>query len=267
MKIIRAIFSRQWLFATLFVIFGAALCARLGIWQLDRLAQRRAFNAHYLETTQMPALEINSETAVDLTTMEYRRATISGTFDFEHQVALRNRYHDNAPGYHLLTPLMLSDGTAVLVERGWIPAEGNATPADWRKYDRAGTQTISGIIRLGQTKPDLGGVPDPELSAGQTRLDFWNLVNLERISLQTPVHLLPVFIQPNPDDSLNEPPYPFQPEVEISEGPHFGYALQWFTFASILLIGYPFYLRHQLSARDLPARGDDPSSASSEEQK
>jgi len=249
MGIFLAMFKRQWIFATLFILAGSALCIRLGIWQLDRLEQRRAFNAHYLATTSMPPLELVSATQANLTTMEYRAVTVTGTYDFEHQVALRNRYYETQYGYHLLTPLILADGTAVLVERGWIPAEGNANPSDWRKYDQPGEQTISGIIRLGQTKPDLGGVPDPELAEGQTRLDFWNIVNLERISLQVPNQLAPVFIQPNPEPTpvvepveTREPPYPYQPTIEITEGPHFGYALQWFTFATILLVGYPIYL-------------------------
>ncbi len=247
MKLFLTMFKRQWILTTLLVILGAALCVRLGIWQLDRLEQRRAFNAHYLEMTALPPLQLDAAPQADLTTMEYRAVTVTGAFDFDNQVALRNRYYGSEYGYHLLTPLLLSDGTAILVERGWIPAQGNATPADWRKYDQPGEQTISGIIRLGQTKPDLGGVPDPELAEGQTRLDFWNIVNLERIALQTPYPLLPVFIQPNPDDARVAPPYPYQPQIEMTEGPHFGYALQWFTFASILFFGYPFYLRKNIT--------------------
>jgi surfeit locus 1 family protein len=260
MSVFRAMFSRKWILTTLLVILGAAICVRLGIWQLDRLAQRRAFNAHYSQETQMPPLVLKAAPQDDLTAMEYRAVEVTGTYDFENQVALRNRYHDNEYGYHLLTPLILSDGTAVIVERGWIPAEGNSTPADWRKYDVTGPVTIKGIIRLGQTKPDIGGVPDPTLTPGQTRLDFWNITNLERIASQVPYKLLPVFIQPNPDDTLAAPPYPYQPEVDISEGPHFGYALQWFAFASILFFGYPFYLRRNgvqsLRTLDSPRPGD-----------
>ena len=52
-------------------------------------------------------------------------------------------------------------------------------------------------MRLGPTKPDLGGVPDPTLAPGQTRLDYWNFANLERISQQIPYPVLPVYIQPD----------------------------------------------------------------------
>jgi surfeit locus 1 family protein len=237
-------FNRRWWWTTLLVIAGTLVCARLGIWQLDRLEQRRAFNAHYTTTIALPTLDLTGDQP-GLDKMEYRAVTVTGEYDFENQAALRNQYHGDEYGYQLLTPLKLADGTAVIVQRGWIPAEGNATPADWRKYDQPGKVTVSGILRLGQVKPEMGGIPDPPLAEGQTRLDFWNIVNLERIGQQSPYKILPVFIQPNPDPAQTEPPYPFQPEIEISEGPHMGYALQWFTFASILFFGYPFFVHKQ----------------------
>ena len=246
MKVIRAIFSRQWILATLIVVVGGALCIRLGIWQLDRLEQRRAFNAHVEAMWAADPINLTGQPTQELTAMEYRALTVSGKYDFENQVALRNRYFEDEYGYHLLTPLLLEDGSAVLVDRGWIPADGNDSPADWRKYDQPGLVTIEGQIRLGQSKPDMGGVPDPTLTPEQTRLDFWNIVNLARIQEQVPYPLVNVFVQPEPDTQDLEPPIAYQPAIELSEGSHFGYALQWFTYATILTLGYPFYVRHQL---------------------
>jgi surfeit locus 1 family protein len=194
-------------------------------------------------------LVLNAAPKDDLTQMEYRLVTVTGTYDFTNSVVLRNQYHDTQPGYFLMTPLLLSDGSAILIERGWISAVDNSTPSNWHKYDQPGAITINGIIRLGQTQPELGGIPDPELADGQQRLDFWNIVNLKRIEKQTPYKLLPVFIQPNPEPAPAGPPYPYQPVIEISEGPHLGYALQWFSFALILFFGYPFFLQKQLTSR------------------
>ncbi len=243
---IQKMFGRRWWWTTLLVLLGSAVCVRLGIWQLDRLDQRRTFNAHYLSVRAMPPLLLAGEQP-DLINMEYRDVIVTGYYDAENQVVLRNRYHDNVYGFDLLTPLILADGSAILIDRGWIPAEGNANPLDWGKYTQSGTVRVKGILRLGQSKPDMGGVPDPELAPGQTRLDFWNIVNLERISQQLPYPLLPVFVEPDPDPSQSNPPFPSQPEVDISEGPHMGYALQWFTFAAILFFGYPFFLQKQQS--------------------
>ncbi len=59
--ILRRMFSRRWLLTTLLVFLGTALCIRLGIWQLDRLEQRRAFNAQVTSMRAMPLLDLNSE--------------------------------------------------------------------------------------------------------------------------------------------------------------------------------------------------------------
>ncbi len=236
----------KWIFTTLLVLLATAVLMRLGFWQLDRLELRRAFNAHYLEVAALSPLEISAAPAEDLATMEYRPATVTGVYDYENQVALRNQYNDLVYGYHLITPLILADGSAILVNRGWIPASGNETPADWRKYDQPGEQTVSGVLRLGE-EPEMGGIPDPELAEGQTRLEFWNNLNLARIARQIPHPLLPVYLQPDqPADNSQPPILPARPEIEISEGPHQGYAMQWFTFAAMLFFGYPFFLRKQL---------------------
>jgi len=240
-------FSRAWLLTTLLVFIGSAICARLGIWQLDRLKQRRAFNAQVISMRAAEPLDLNQNIPADISSMEWRAVTVAGKYDFDNQVALRNQYIGNQYGYHLITPLLFGDPStgsgqaAVLVDRGWILADGNATPADWRKYDKAGQVTVTGQIRLGQDKPAFGGVADAEAS----HLDLWNNLNVDRISKQNPYPILPVYVQPNAIENDTVPPIPFQPELDLTEGPHFGYALQWFAFATILLVGYPFYLRKQ----------------------
>jgi surfeit locus 1 family protein len=236
-------FSRKWLATTLLVFLGTAVCIRLGIWQLDRLDQRRAFNAQVTSMRALPPLDLNAEPSATLETMEWRAVTVTGEYDFANQIALRNQYHQNQYGYHLLTPLHFDGGT-VLVDRGWIPADGNAAPADWRKYDEPGTVTVQGQIRLGQGKPAFGGVADAPPADGSP-LWLWNNADVEKIARQMPYPILKVYIQPNVDPADETPPIPYQPEVELTEGPHFGYALQWFTFATILFAGYPFFLRKQ----------------------
>ena len=236
-------FQRKWLIPTLLVFAGTAVCIRLGIWQLDRLEQRRAFNAQFESARAQSLLDLNRENPENIAEMEWRPVRVNGEYDFTNQVAVRNQYYGNEYGYHLLTPLRF-DGEAILVDRGWIPAEGNAGPSDWRKYDEDGTTNVLGQVRLGRAKPVIGGVADPLPEDGE-RLDVWNNADVARIAGQMPYPILPVYIQPEADAGDTEPPIPFQPEIELTEGPHFGYALQWFTFATILLVGYPFFLRKQ----------------------
>ena len=240
-------FERRWLLTTLIVLAGTALCVRLGIWQLDRLEQRRAFNAQFESARAQTVLDLNTEMPADIAEMEWRAVTVTGEYDFTNQVAVRNQYYGSQYGYHLLTPLRFGEG-AVLVDRGWIPADGNSSPLDWHQYDEPGMVNLSGQIRLGRAKASLLGVPDPLPENGE-RLDVWNNADLTRIAAQVPYPILPVYIQPETDAADTDPPIPSQPEIELTEGPHFGYALQWFTFATILFIGYPFFLRKQESGR------------------
>jgi len=224
---------------------GTALCVRLGIWQLDRLEGRRAFNTRVQAMRALPALNLDHDGSHSIQDMEWRAVQLRGSYDFENQIAVRNQYYGGQYGYHLLTPLLFN-GAAVLVDRGWIPADGNSSADNWHKYDEVGEVNLSGQIRLGQGKPVIGGVTDmlPESGA---RLEIWNNADVARIADQLPYPILPVYIQLDADAQDTEPPIPFQPEIELTEGPHFGYAMQWFIFASILSIGYPFFVRKQES--------------------
>jgi surfeit locus 1 family protein len=250
--ILKKMFSLTWLFTTLLVFTGTAVLIRLGIWQLDRLEQRRAFNAQVESMRAAELLDLNQNLPADISSMEWRTVTVIGEYDFENQVALRNQYNGDQYGYHLITPLLFDPSTgsgqaAVLVDRGWIPADGNAAPERyaWRQYDEPGQVTVTGQIRLGQDKPAIGGVADAEFTPEQMRLDVWNNLNVTRISKQSPYPLLSVYVQPNVGENNSEPPIKYQPVIELTDGPHFGYALQWFAFAAILFVGYSFYLRKQ----------------------
>lgn len=247
MNVARAYFSRKWFLTTVLVFVGTAICVRLGIWQLDRLEQRRLFNTHYLSVYNASPILLDAYPIDDITKNEYREVIVHGKFDPAHNMVLRNQYFDSQPGYFLLTPLVLSDGSAILIERGWIPLEGNEKPEDWQKYNDINDLTIKGIIRQGSAKGEIGGISQVDADE-ENFLHFWTIINLDRISEQMPYKLVPVFVQPVSSEENTSPPYPYQPKIEISEGPHIGYAIQWFFFASLLFCGYPFFLKKQLSS-------------------
>ena len=258
MKRLGVFFSRRWILATVLVLAGAALCARLGIWQLDRLDQRRAFNSRVSTQQAQPVLVLDAavlrsgDLEGELNGMEYRAVRVTGVYDFEQQVVLRNQVHGNFSGLHLLTPLRITDSDrTVLVDRGWIPAE-DALPENWGKYDEPGEVTVMGLIRAGQSKPDFGRIADAIPVQGE-RLESWNLVNLSAIALQLPYPLLGMYVQQSPDPAWTDLPYRSAPDLELTEGPHMGYAIQWFTFAVLLLGGYPVFVNREES-RALPSK-------------
>ncbi len=244
------LFSRRWLLATALVLAAAAVMARLGIWQLDRLEWRRSLNARVMEQQAADPLALDQETLdLDLYSMEYRRVIVTGVFLPEDEIVLRNQVwlgeFGSQLGVKLFTPLLI-DGTdtAILVERGWIP-ESDAD--DRAAYLEAGMVTVSGQLRRAETDYDLNEMlhPDPTLAPNQSRLETWNNLDLERLSSQMDVALLPIYLQRIPTEEQTAPPYASPPEFDLSEGPHLGYAFQWFAFAALLLVGYPFFVQRQ----------------------
>lgn len=242
------LFSRRWLLTTLLVIVAAGVMVRLGIWQLDRLEQRRSFNARVSAQLEAEPLILDAqaleEHAQDLVQMEYRTVQVTGEYDHSQQVALRNQARDQRWGVNLLTPLRIA-GTdrTVLVDRGWIPAE-DYTSGNWEKYDEPGVVSVTGLIRRSQERPDFGRRSDPTPAPGEF-LTAWNLVNVESIDQQVSYELLPVYIQQAPDPAWTGMPLRGQPKLELTEGSHMGYAIQWFAFALLLGLGYPFFVRRR----------------------
>jgi surfeit locus 1 family protein len=101
---------------------------------------------------------------------------------------------------------------------------------------------VKGVIRLPQSKPDFGRLSDPTPVSGGELIHTWNLANLEQMSEQMPYPLVGVYIQASPDPVWTRPPFRTAPDIDLTEGSHLSYALQWFTFAVILAVGYPFYI-------------------------
>lgn len=238
--------TRRWILASLVVIAGVALCIRLGFWQLDRLAQRREANARVQAQIDAPLLDLNQPGIPSgMADMEYRSVSVSGTYDFSQEVILRNQVYAGQLGYLVFTPLKIEGSDqAILVDRGWIPFT-EADPASRAKFAEPGRVTVRGRLRRSSDQPVLGGAPNPTLAPGEKHIDAWNYINLNQIQRQTSLSLLPAYLQQAPDPAWVSQPYRNLKLPEISEGPHMGYALQWFAFATILGVGYPFFAWRQ----------------------
>jgi surfeit locus 1 family protein len=253
---IARILSIKWLSTTFLVLTATFVMVRLGFWQLDRLEKRREFNTRVIEQTSQQTLNLNealNNVGVDnqnLINMEYRQVQVTGEYDFEYEVALRNQIFQNQYGVHLLTPLKI-EGTDiwVLVDRGWIPGsdfESGMVTGGWPKFAQLGTVEVNGILRSANEKPDFGRISDPDPISGGERVMAWNLANLPQMQKQIPYPILPVYIMQLPDPTWSGLPFRSKLELELTEGPHLGYAIQWFTFATILFFGYPVFLFHEI---------------------
>ncbi len=241
----------RFVITTLLVIIAVGVMIRLGIWQLDRLEQRRAFNARVQAQISQPTLTLDvNSLGLNLYEMEYRSVLVQGEYDFENQVALRNQAYQNRWGVYLLTPLKIK-GTdqAVMVNRGWIPGE-DFLSGNWSRFDQNGEVVVKGVIRRSQKTPDFGRRSDAIPQAGDPPLKAWNFANIAAISSQIDYAILQdVYIQQTEGEgALANLPIPAEINLDLSEGPHLGYALQWFTFASILAIGYPFFIKRRMKS-------------------
>lgn len=231
-ELVAALFSRRWWWVTLLVIGLMIILARLGVWQLERLSERRASNAALAASIAATTLDLNSDAlSAEIEALRDRRAVATGRFDFDEQVLLLVQNWQSSAGVHLITPLVLDDGqTAVLVDRGWIPdAEANA--AGIAQYDINGTTTVQGVIAPSQiiSRNSEAAPAEPQ--------DRWYRVDVAAIQPQMPYELLPFYLVqgPNQSDIL---PYRSLPPVDLSEGSHLSYAIQWFIFSLGLGIGY-----------------------------
>jgi len=238
MTFLRTLFSRRWWWATLFILLLMGVMIRLGFWQLDRLAQRRAANAELLQALESDPLVLTGDFASDgeLTPLLNRRVTATGQYDFSQQLALKVQNWQGRAGIHLIAPLVLDEETAVLVDRGWIP-DADAAPESWAAYDETGPITIDGYAALSQTLSRTA-VPPPA-----TPQQEWFRVDIAAIQPQMPYRLLSIYILQSPTDDNSELPYRAEPEIDLSEGPHLSYAIQWFLFTLIAGVGYIYFVR------------------------
>lgn len=102
-----------------FALAVAALFVRLGFWQLARLRERRAQNAIIASRRALPPVELPMH-RLQADALRDRRAHAAGRYDYAHERVWTGRTYEGAPGVALLTPLRLSDGSAVYVDRGFV---------------------------------------------------------------------------------------------------------------------------------------------------
>lgn len=240
LRVLPILFSRRRLASTFVVLLGMAFLARLGIWQLDRLEQRRARNAELQLALDAPPLDLGSiDPNGDFEALKDRDVIVRGEFDSSQQILLKLQKWAGRTGAHLVAPLMIDDGqTAVLVDRGWIP-ESDASVENWSKFHEPGLVTIRGYLALSQSLEQ----PDEVRNQPAEPQRDWYRVDIEAIQAQLPYSLLPFYVaQAPPPEGNIEPPFRGEREVDLSEGPHLGYAIQWFIFSLMLGGAYVIYV-------------------------
>ncbi|MDE0140050.1 MAG: SURF1 family protein [Caldilineaceae bacterium] len=237
--------GRRWWWKTFIVLLAMGTMAALGFWQLDRLDQRRAFNEQRRAALAAPPIDL-SDLPLPSGDLRDFQAVAQGEFDYARQVAIRNHSLSGQPGFHLVTPLLISGSDkAILVNRGWIPV-GEANPAAWRTLDEQHDGPLHGLLQPTRRRPDgtVSAIP-------QDTVTGWYRLDVEAIGQTLPYELLPVVLQLTPGNGIDlnsgrsrargnseALPHRIEPDVSFSEGNHFSYALQWFGFAVTAAVVY-----------------------------
>lgn len=231
--------TRSGIVGTVAVFVVAMVCVRLGLWQLDRRSQRLERNAAVAERLAAPSVALEG-LPVDTTGLTHRRATVEGVVDEDRTLILAGRSHAGQPGVHVYSPVRLGDG-AVLVNRGWLPAPDAAT-VDLAPIRRRDEARYGGVL-----------LPFPEVSVEREKApefrSTWFRLDGDAIRAQSPYPVAPLYLQategPDTDDATG--PLRLSPPT-LDAGPHLSYAIQWFSFAAIFLIGWAALLLNRKSA-------------------
>ncbi len=222
--------SPRQLLAIVIAVTAAALFARLGFWQLGRLSERRAFNelvASRADSLPVPLATLPADTG----RTRFRRVRVEGTYDWAHQIVLTGRSRNGSPGVYVLTPLRPTAGdTALLVYRGWVYSP-DAMRVDLTRWREADTASFEGFVLPYPTAAREGS---PALR-GQPRALRWLDPAAARALVPYPLAQFTVVALGDGGDPAR---LPVRLEVPpLDEGSHRSYAIQWFSFAVIAVVG------------------------------
>lgn len=247
-------FSRRGVLASVAVLIVTLVCVRLGFWQLDRLEQRRAQNALVKERESMPPLQ-GALALTDTGGKAYRRVVLDGTIDRGRAIVLARRAWRGTPGVHLLVPLREPTGAAVMVDLGFVPSP------DAARVDLSAVDLPERVRLTGVATP----YPAPRVSSADrtdARVDTLGragggaLFHLDAptVAQRVPYPVAPMYVKALPEPGATSVPRRVEPPA-LTEGPHLGYALQWFGFAAVAVIGWGVLVLRGRGAR-VPLRED-----------
>lgn len=251
---LRTLFTRRWLTALAVATAFFVACIFLGRWQFGRHEERSAYAAAVTRNYAAAPVPLDAVLPRGATLPPedlWARVTVTGSYDRAAQQLVRNRPQNVTYGYEVLVPLRLSDGTAVLVDRGWVRNAATAETLPEVPAAPGGRVTVTGWLRQGEES--LGrNLPQGQLAS----------INLDEAGEATGSTLRRAYLilQSEDDGSGREPPRPaalLPPGTDT--GPHFAYALQWWAGSIVGFVLVGVYLRREV--RDERALWDGTASA------
>jgi cytochrome oxidase assembly protein ShyY1 len=245
----RFLLSRQWMILTLVALLLIPTMIRLGIWQMHRYEERSARNqlvADALDAKPVPVEKLTSPGHTVTSKQRYRTVTAEGHFDTDREIVVRRRVNaDEEVGFHVLTPFVLTDGKVLLVNRGWIPADGPSQTAFPKiPAPPSGRVTVTGRLMPDETTEasgikNLEGLPDRQVM----------LINSEQEARRLDSRVLGGYVaQTKPEPEGDTPELIGRPGDENAPL-NYAYAIQWWLFAAGVPVGWFVLARREARER------------------
>ena len=215
----------------LLLIFGCLFAAQ---WQFDRGASQASTNKIIAQNFELPALAITEIEKLDPVANQWRSIVINGSFSPNNQELIRNRYHEGKFGFEVLTLFRSDSGVNFWVNRGWVAAGPNAATPPTITPVIEGDVEITTRIRSENLSRQLQGSFFVTRTASEKPESMTKLQGIDAKPYY--LDLLPSAngkIMPLTDIEL----------PELTNGPHYAYALQWLAFAALALIGRILFFR------------------------
>lgn len=231
----------RWFGYLALVIVFSIVCSMLGMWQFQRRAEARAaidlVEANY-DRKPVPVGEVLKTLDSYQKSQQWTPVLLTGRYLVDSELLARNRPLNGQPGFEVLTPLQLEDGTVFVVDRGWVPIGSKQDAPDSVPSPPRGDVTV--VARLKGGEPTLPGRSAP---AGTNQIATIKLSEVaSRVGLPTYTGAYGLVASENPAPA-EAPVATVKPEPD--EGPHLSYALQWFVFALIAFFGLGWALREE----------------------
>jgi len=242
--------SRRGLSLAALTVGLTVACVLLGLWQLDRYQQRQDRNTAVSASLDAPTVPLDDVVPPDgpvPSEAEWRTVTVEGRYDTGAEVVLRLRPVQGQAGLHVLTPLSRPDGSAVLVDRGFLPT---STAADLPPA-ASGTVEVTGRLRLSET--GRGSGIDADAQPPSIRF-----VDLDALRDELGLDLAPVWLERVEQVPSESPVLAPIPAPTLSAGPSLIYAVQWFLFGVIAVVGFAVLARRDSRRSDVPSADPTP---------
>jgi surfeit locus 1 family protein len=228
--------TRRALVLLIAALAGAGIAVRLGLWQLDRAAQKNAIEAAMDTRRAMQPLlaAYLAQTEAAAREQHYRATVVSGRWLSARTVYLDNRPMNGHAGFIVVTPLLLADGSSVIVQRGWLPRDQADRTHVTPPHDPADAVQVAGRIAPPPSRMvELGAdVPGP----------IRQNLDLTAFAHETGLRLRPLSIVQEdgpltaPDGLLRQWP---RPAADVAK--HYGYAFQWLAIATLIIGLYAWF--------------------------